>query len=71
MKGNMCTICAENYRHAGEKALKQHILTFLFVQLNVVINLLLLVLNFMNPQKLRIRFKISQTVTLIEIAVII
>lgn len=49
MKGNVYTIRAENYRYVGENALKQYILTLLFVQLNVVISLPLLVLNFMNP----------------------
>lgn len=71
MKGNLCTTYAENYRNAGENALKQHILTPVFAELNVVISLPLLVLNFMNPQKMRIRFKISSILTLIEVAVII
>lgn len=45
MKGNLCTTYAENYRNAGENALKQHILTPVFAELNVVISLPLLVLH--------------------------
>jgi len=71
MKGNTCTICAENDRNAGKNSLEQHLLTLIFLQLNVMISLLLLVLNSTNPYKMRNGTKISQILALIEVAVII
>lgn len=70
MKGNMCTICAENDRNAEETTLEKHLLTLIFLQFNMMIGLPLLVLNSMNPYKMRNRTKISQILALIEAAVI-